>query len=437
MKKGVRKFLAILLTLGLTSSLAACGDDSKGGDSDKASTEKQSGSSEGGAVLDFWTLKDNTDGISEAWEKSIADYESAHPGVTINRTQYEGEAYKIKIKSAVAADELPDMFFSWAGGFSQPFIDAGKVLVLDDAYEAYAEDINKAALDSASYDGKLYGTAYGSQASFIYYNKAMFEEYNIEQPETMDDLLSVCQTFIDQGVTPFAISAKDTWGPAVFFDNLALKCVGKEDVVSTITRNGGSFDNEGFVEAAELFRKLVDMGAFLESALSLNTDEAYQYFINGSCPMWLMIDSLGSNVVSSTENPDAYGVLRFPVVGSKASVSDIMGGAGEIYCVSASTEYKEEAANAIFELIKGVSKYASESGAIISIWNGDTVPDNSGEYLVLDQQYKTEASSSMLWWDTTMVSEDAQEYLQLLQELYVGNLTPEEFVSALSDQFAE
>ena len=438
----MQKISAVLLTSALTLLLTACGTApaESANEDDIIETEEAAAQSNGEEEiqLEFWTLNDNSDGLTEAWDKAIADYESAHPGVTVNRTQYEGEAYKIKLKSAVAANELPDLFFSWAGGFSQPFVEAGKILPLDEAYEAYSDGINRGALDSASYDGVLYGTAYSSQAGLLYYNKAMFEQYNVKEPETVDELLDVCQTFIDNGVTPFAISAKDTWGPAVFFDNLALKYVGKENVVNTITRNGGSFkEEEGFLEAAELFSQLVDMGAFLESALSLNTDEAYQYFIDGTCPMWLMIDSLGNMVVNSTEDPENYGILRFPTAGENAEISDIMGGAGEIYCVSASTEYKEEASNAVFEIIKGVAKYASETGEIISIWNGDSVPEDSAEYLKLDQEYKMEATSSMLWWDTTMVSEDAQEYLQLLQELYVGNFTPEEFIDALNEQFTE
>ena len=33
-----------------------------------------------------------------------------------------------------------------------------------------------------------------------------------------------------------------------------------------------------------------------------------------------------------------------------------------------------------------------------------------------------------------MDANDAGEYLALLQELYIGNLTPEEFVKAMSNQ---
>lgn len=383
-----------------------------------------------------WTLLDETDAMKEAWEKAVADYETAHPDIKINRTQYEGEAYKIKIKSAVAADELPDIFFSWSGGFSQPFVESGKMLALDEAYADYSEAINSSMLDGGSYDGSIYGSVISPQTSLLYYNKAMFEEYDLNAPETFDDLVNVCQTFVDHGIDPIAISAKDTWGPAVIMDNLMLKTVGHDKVVDTITKKGGSFEDETFLEAATKFSQLVEMGAFLDNASGVNTDEAYQYFVNGTCPMWVMIDSLGNNVMNTIENLDDYGVTRFPIVGDNAAITDMMGGCGEMYCVAADTQYPKEASNAVFELTQSVGKYVSESGTMMSAWNDQPLAEGSADFMYDVQDYKSEASSYMLWWDTTMQADDAQEYLALLQELFIGNITPEEFCEGMADQLS-
>lgn len=386
--------------------------------------------------LEIWTLLDETDAMAAAWEGAVADYEAAHPEVKINRTQYEGEAYKMKLKSAVAADELPDIFFSWAGGFSQPFAESGKLYALDDAYTNYADALNSSMLDGGKYGENIYGSVISPQTSLLYYNNKMFEEYGVKVPETFEELLTACQTFVDNGVAPIAISAKDTWGPAVIMDNLMLKCVGRDEVVNTITRKGGSFETEGFLEAAEKFSELVNMGAFLENASGVNTDEAYQYFVNGTCPMWVMIDSLGNNVMNTIENIEDYGVTRFPVVGDNAAITDMMGGCGEMYCVANSSENAEIAADAVFELTQSVAKYGSEAGTMMSAWNGNDLPDGIAEFMFDVQEYKADATSYMLWWDTTMQADDAQEYLALLQELYVGNITPEEFCEAMNDQLS-
>lgn len=153
--------------------------------------------------------------------------------------------------------------------------------------------------------------------------------------------------------------------------------------------------------------------------------------------MWLMIDSLGNTVLGDMENSDNYDVARFPVVNDNAAITDIMGGSGEIYCVSAGTKHPDEASNAVFEIIRNVARYSSEAGIATSIWNGDEIDENSPEYLIKGQEYKSEITSSMLWWDTTMTADDAQEYLGLLQELYTGNITSEEFCTAMENQLTK
>ena len=69
-------------------------------------------------------------------------------------------------------------------------------------------------------------------------------------------------------------------------------------------------------------------------------------------------------------------------------------------------------------------------------WNDQPLAEGSADFMYDVQNYKSEASSYMLWWDTTMQADDAQEYLALLQELYIGNITPEEFCEGMADQLS-
>jgi len=434
-----RKYISCLLALSMISCMTAgCGtakNIEKSEQPEVNTTAAKTTSGEGAVTLEMWTLLNQTDVESEAWKSAIAEYEANHPGITVNRTQYEGEAYKMKLKSAVAADALPDIFFSWTGGFSQPFVEAGKVYPLDDTYTMFESDLSSSMLDTCRYHEQLYGAVITLSASLLYYNQSMFDEYGLKVPETYDELITVCQKFIDNGITPFAISAKDTWGLATMMDQLMLKCVGRDDVVNTITRNGGTVD-ERFLDAANKFVQLKQMGAFLENASGINTDEAYQYYINGTCPMWLMVDSLGNSVTANLENAEDYGVALFPACSENATTKDMMGGCGEMYCVSSSSDYSEEAATAVFEICRSIAKYTSEKGSYTSAWNNQPLGEGSPAFIYDVETLKAEADSYMLWWDTTMVAADAQEYLGLLQELYNDNISTEEFNRALSALFS-
>lgn len=238
-------------------------------------------------TLTMWTIATESDSAHNAFKSAIADYEAAHTNVKIKMETFENESYKTKIKSAVAANELPDIFFTWGGGFSSSFIDAGKVLALDSYYENYKDELPKSALKYATYNDKIYGVTYITPISVIFYNKAMFEEYNLEEPKTWDELVNVCETFLDNGITPFGVSVKEAWVLAMFNDALTLKCVGDEKMADAFMRKGQSYNDDGFIDAANKMKKLFDMGAFSEGAAGLSNDEAVATFLNGTVPMFV------------------------------------------------------------------------------------------------------------------------------------------------------
>lgn len=82
----------------------------------------------------------------------------------------------------------------------------------------------------------------------MFYNKEMFEKLNLEVPETFDDFLTVCQTFLDNGITPLTVGGKEPWTIAMYHDLLALRAVGSEGVKAATGKETG-YDDPGFLEA--------------------------------------------------------------------------------------------------------------------------------------------------------------------------------------------
>ncbi|MFQ7550477.1 MAG: extracellular solute-binding protein [Blautia marasmi] len=80
------------------------------------------------------------------------------PSLEIQLDYAENEAYKTKIKAAVAANEAPDIYGTWGGGFTKPFVEADKVLQID---EYMTDDIKgqllPGVLDYFTFEDKLYG----------------------------------------------------------------------------------------------------------------------------------------------------------------------------------------------------------------------------------------------------------------------------------------
>ena len=388
---------------------------------------------EGKKTISMWTIATEGDANHDAFIKAIEEYETNHPDIDIEMEAFENESYKTKIKASVAANELPDIYFTWGGGFSSAFVEAGKALELDSCYEAYKDDLPESTLKYASYDGKLYGVPYLVSISGIFYNKAMFKEYNLEEPKTWDELIQVCQTFLDNGITPFGVSVKEAWVMAMFNDALTLKCVGDEKINAAFTGSGQSYLDDDFKDAADKLEQLIQMGAFSETAAGISNDEAVATFTNGTVPMFVTGAWLESSVMSA-ENPDDFGFMLFPACGDNAQLTDSMGGSADMLMVNQGSEYPDDAANAAFEIAKLVSKYGYMSGAGIAAWKVDYEMENQSAISKTMSDCINDSTSLTVWSGSLMEAEDYTEYQALLQQFFVGDLTAEDFVEAMDAQ---
>jgi len=147
MKKFVALMLAAIMLLGIASAVA---ED---------------------VTLNLWTIAVESDASFETFTNAIADFEAAHPGVKINHEPTQNEQYKIKIKAAMSAGtDLPDVFFTWGMGFLGEFVNAGRVLCLDEYYDAYKAELPVNMTANATYDGKLHGVPYTMSEVVLFAN---------------------------------------------------------------------------------------------------------------------------------------------------------------------------------------------------------------------------------------------------------------------------
>ncbi len=387
-------------------------------------------------TLTLWSIATESDNYHQPYLHAIADFEAAHPNIKIDLETFENESYKMKLKSAVASNELPDIFFSWGGGFSQPFVESGRVLCVDDVYQKYENELPEVMLTNLTFDGKKYGSVYTTNVSMLFYNKVMFDWYGLKPPATFDELKSVCQAFVNVGIVPIGVSARDVWSLAMIHDQFTLKSAGAAAVKSVLTKDGTlGYDSQDFLVASTHFSELVNMGAFIKDAVILTNDEATQRFYDGKIPMYITGSWMVSDFYLKSRIPNNFDCVPVPVInGANASAADFMGGPSDSLMVSSSTKYPEEAAAAMFEISKNISKYAYLSGSGIAAWNVDY---DAGAVKPLTQKIAglvQNAASLTPWFDTLMQAEDSGVYLEGLQQLYLGGMTPSEFVEAMAAQ---
>lgn len=430
------KLVSVLLGVCMMLGTIGCskGEVKSEVSSDTPKTEVKVDTKKEEVTLNFWHIWGaETDASYGAVKKVISDFEKEYPHIRINVDTTENEAYKTKIKAAAAANELPDVFSTWGGGFSKPFIDGGRVLAIDEYLNDGIKDrMVGGALSNVTYDDKVYGMTFGLSSGAMFVNEDLFKEHGVKIPETYTELIEAVKAFKAKGITPMSVSGKDIWTLAMYFDAMALKAAGDNKIVETLTKQG-SFKNPEFLSAATKFAELVALGAFPEGAAGLSKDESDIPFLEGKIPMLFNGSWTAGTVVRQDSKIGGKVIpIGFPVfedgLGNK---NQFTGGAVDAIMINADTKHKEEAVLFQKYFCENMARETYLAGAYLPAWKVEVDESNINPVTVQLAKLTSEAESFTLWWDTILEGQDTQTYLNALQELFLGALTPEEFVDRL------
>ncbi|MFD0961229.1 ABC transporter substrate-binding protein [Paenibacillus chungangensis] len=183
MKKIWTAGMAIILTMGL---LAGCSGDNgnsqgtTGGSQGKTSSE---GGGEGGAeqvTLKMPVLPDDL----EAFKAAYTEFQKENPNIAIEFETYPQKQYYEKLRLQLSGGADYDLF----AGNLDVMLDTGILEPLD----GYLKDNNTdmsgygVLLDSMKINGHTYGLPYRKSNWMLYYNKTLFDQYNVPYPS--DDM---------------------------------------------------------------------------------------------------------------------------------------------------------------------------------------------------------------------------------------------------------
>jgi raffinose/stachyose/melibiose transport system substrate-binding protein len=421
-------------------SMALAGGLILGGCSSDDTAKDSSGSSSDKTVVKMMHLW--PEGSSNAQFTIVDDiikaYEEENPDVDIQTEILGNEQYKEKVKVLSASNELPDVGITWAAGYMKPFVDGNMFAPLDDIVEK--DKFVAGTLDAFSVEEKTYALPLELNITPVYYNKEIFEKYNLEAPKTYDEFLNVVETLVDNGVTPITLGNKDRWTGSMWYMYLADRIGGPESLNNAINRTG-SFEDPALVKAAEEIENLVNMDAFVKGFNGLSNDEAKGYFMNEQAAMYLMATWELPNYTTTPdvdqEFKDKVGYFKFPTYeGGKGDIDSYVGGPGVGLFVSEQSKVKDEAKEFVSYLVDEWGKRSVVDAGVIPA----TVVDTSNGDLhpmyidILNDLGK--ASNLTLYADVQMSAGVADVHLNQIQALFGGQTTPEEFTKTQEEALA-
>ncbi|KAA9165858.1 extracellular solute-binding protein [Amycolatopsis acidicola] len=357
---------------------------------------------------------------------------------------FGNDAYKQKIRSAVGAGQAPTLVFSWGnGGMLKSWVDAGKIADLTPEVQK-DPTLTSRYLPSVAKTGVIGDKTYavpnnGMQPVFVFYNKELFDKIGAQPPATWDELMALIPRFNAAGIAPFSMGGQSKW-PQLMWEEYLVDRIGGPDVFNAIASNKpGAWSDPAVLQANRMIQQLVDAGGFVKGFNSIatdsNADTALLY--TGKAAMYLM----GSWAFPTIKQADPgfisggkLGYVAFPTVaGGKGDPADIVGNPANYWSVSATaTDDQKQAA------VKYLRENVMNDSYVDSLLANGSVPPVNGieaklakaqdpQYLSYVYNVARNAPSFQLSWDQALSPGQADALLNNLDQLFLKQITPEQF----------
>jgi multiple sugar transport system substrate-binding protein len=253
-------------------------------------------------------------------EGMVERFGAMHPDLNIELTVIDREAYKTQIRNFLSANP-PDVANWYAANRMKPYVDAG---LFEDISDLWAEEelADLASTKGAmTLDGKQWGVPYTYYQWGVYYRKDIFGELGLAEPATFDEEIANCQKIIDSGRKCYTIGTKFLWTAGGWFDYLNMRTNGN-DYHASLTAGEIPWTDAGVAETFANWRKLIDMGAFIDNHTAYSWQEAMPFMVNGEATAYLMGNFAVSPLRDGGLDDSKLDFYQFPAINASVELAE-------------------------------------------------------------------------------------------------------------------
>lgn len=419
--------LAVTLMVGCGGGAQPDGPGGAGGDAAGASA---------------WAI---TGGVHEKlWRGSFDTWNEKNPDREFSVEMFSNDSFKEKIRTAVGAGNSPTLIYSWAGGQLQQYVDTGKVVDLSDGTRTVMDRVVPSVAQAGIIDDKVYAVPNGqSQPIILFYNKELMEKAGVEVPQTWDELMAAVKTLRGQGIAPFSVAGQSRWPYLMWIEYLTDRAGGPEAFEGVVNGEKDAWSHPAFTEALTKIQDLVKAEGFASGYGSVSSDANADLALLHTGKAAMMLQGAWAYSLFKADAAEfvadgKLGVAMFPTVaGGEGDPANIVGNPSNYWSISADAAEEDQAT--AMEFLDGLwdAEYAD---VLISGGGVPPVKDieaalgkgEDPEFLNLVYEMVTEAPHFELSWDQALEPDQAQELLINLEQIFLLQQTPEEFVTAMN-----
>ena len=441
MKLNAMRSASISVLASAALMLSACGGSNSSADPGDVNPEGEIKARE-----ISWLLSRPADGgVITAMEQIANEYAKEHPGFDLNLiTTPDRPSYIQKYETLAAANKLPELFDTDATPFAQKLAGTGRMMDVEklltdlDLYDDY----RPAALAYQRFDdGSLYMVPFEFQLEFFWYNKALFDAAGVSVPETLDDFPAMCSDLRKAGITPIALDGQDQWPLERYMAYYPFRSAGPE-YVQNLKQGKAALADETGQAAVEWMHSLGEAGCFQDGFSSTGYADAQALFTSGEAAVY----NIGTWELSNlaTDNLDAkvrddVDYFTLPVTdGSVTAANEYVIPSGIGMAVNSDTFDPLVRDFLAYALERYPEVYAATGALSPTSTVKTTIPDNATPLYqrAVDQAGQVGEAIAMPW-DTQLDPASNARLQQELTLLVQGEVTPQEFMSAVDGTIAK
>jgi raffinose/stachyose/melibiose transport system substrate-binding protein len=265
----------------------------------------------------------------------------------------------------------------------------------------------------------------------IWYNKAIFAEHGIDEPQTFDDLVAAAETLSAAGVQPFSASGEQGWPITRLISSYLFRDLGP-DALQKVADGEAKLTDPEYVEAAQAIADLGAAGYFGEGVGSIDMATSENQFLNGSAAMFYM----GSWFLSGLNDPEMnqigvenVGFMPFPAVeGGAGDRSQLAANVGLSLTVNANA-LNDDTEAWISCIVENYGSTALAQENRVSGFALNEEVTDVPELTQMIQEQVAETETTVLWFEALFSAEATTTSQRNAAPLVTGSITPEEFMS--------
>lgn len=234
--------------------------------------------------LNVMTTFAGNDGNAGNYQTAVKDWETATGNKVNDSSAVSDETVKARVASDFQMGSEPDVLFWFNGADANSFIEAGKVVTIDEiraAYPEYASNMNDDLIAASLVDGKKYAVPVNGFWEAMFVNKTVLDAAGVAVPGadyTWDQFLADCEKIKAAGYSPIAAALGNVphywWEYSIFNHNTTAN---HTDVPETVDDERGQAWVAGLNDVKDLYEKEY----FPKNTLSATDDDTFLMFTEG------------------------------------------------------------------------------------------------------------------------------------------------------------